>query len=145
MRDCPNCLVVIDGLVCHRCGYRDPAAGPEKPANVDPDRRRCSQWVNGALCPDQGTWTPNTMGPPDGRGPHPGPWFCSRHSDRQAPEGVVGRSGPTPAYLAATRAMGFGVPLAKQPHQVKPLDAESVLERAALQSEGTHVDQARTR
>lgn len=82
MLDCPVCHSAVDGLVCGKCGHRDPKA-PQSAA-VDSRHRiivmhgkeigvnLCDFMVRGEPCNDIAVWSPNGNGQ--------GPWYCRKHS-----------------------------------------------------------------
>lgn len=136
MIDCPQCQAAVDGAVCPVCKYRDPAAGPDPAqatSRVSKVDRLCVHVERGQRCAKLGTITPNIHGPADGKGPHPGPWFCSDHMPGLAPPVV----GPRPANFAYPRGMGEQAkPNPPIEGAFKRLSLEDVVERLAIQSEG---------
>lgn len=123
MKDCPRCFKAVDGLVCPTCHYRDPAAGPETTAGPA-DKWRCANMERGHRCFDGARFFPGTRGD--------GPGYCWTHANfvhGGHPE--TGKPVPPPeGTFEALRALTRRV--APVP---RPLDVETVMERAAIQAE----------
>jgi hypothetical protein len=115
MRDCPQCSNPVDGLVCAKCGWRDPAAK----ATSDPSALLCEHVDRGQRCAHVGTVSPSTVGG--------GPWYCLAHAPHLG--GSFAVRAPTSPHASHVFA------LAKR-YAPKQLDVEQLAERLAIQAEG---------
>ena len=104
MKNCPHCLIPVDGLTCPGCGYSEDPNAPQ-PRNsgkaLDPSWWQCANIDHGQRCANPGAIAHGTMGS--------GPYYCQGHAFPQ-------RSNPT------APAQGFRA-LRDILHKARPLNS----------------------
>lgn len=118
MRDCPKCGAHVDGLVCSFCGEGKAKRSAERPA-ADPTRWLCANEEHGQRCAKLGVYTSSTKGSEQ--------WYCADHF---AP--LRGMS----ADRTADGSQRLAAILTTIKAGPKPVDAEAIAERLAIQAEG---------
>lgn len=110
-RDCPECSAPVDGLSCRSCGW---SVAPQRGVPADRDRWLCADWSRGQRCAKVGVYTMSTQGAEQ--------WYCPQHFEPFRKWGE--KTEPMPTEIKEVF------------RQYKPLDAEALRERLAIQAEG---------